>query len=330
MATRTTVLKRTIEGLYRPHRKHEILFQGTFQSHWAHPDLVEIVKQTQNATTTSSTMPSAPLTVEIPDSVYSFSAFTSEFVKLLTEEIANFYAASERFDIPIHRPNSMNKYGVVVNEIGLRPLISSFQQDYLWPISKVLFPQEATPKFDGHHSFIVRYQADEDLGLDMHTDDSDVTFNVCLGETFTGSTLTFCGEFGAANHRQYTHQYHHQVGRAILHLGSRRHGADDIDTGRRMNLIVWNHNSVWRASSQYRELKHGMGYQREQGLPSKVCLSYTHDVDYLAYHDDLPERAKTLQLHPWCPPPGMEYEGFEDQLRAKDKKKKTRDPVDEL
>ena len=29
----------------------------------------------------------------------------------------------------------------------------------------------------------------EDRGLDMHTDDSDVTFNVCLGDTFTGATL---------------------------------------------------------------------------------------------------------------------------------------------
>ena len=26
-----------------------------------------------------------------------------------------------------------------------------------------------------------------DLGLDMHTDDSDVTLNVCLGREFTGA-----------------------------------------------------------------------------------------------------------------------------------------------
>ena len=39
----------------------------------------------------------------------------------------------------------------------------------------------------------VRYRSDEDAGLDMHTDDSDVTFNVCLGKEFTGAGLTFCG-----------------------------------------------------------------------------------------------------------------------------------------
>ena len=36
----------------------------------------------------------------------------------------------------------------------------------------------------------------KDLGLDMHTDDSDVTFNVCLGKAFAGAGLTFCGVLG--------------------------------------------------------------------------------------------------------------------------------------
>jgi hypothetical protein len=160
-----------------------------------------------------------------------------------------------------------------------------------------------------------------------------VTFNVCLGEEFTGSSLTFCGNWGDPDHRQYSHRYHHQVGRAVLHLGSRRHGADDIATGRRMNLIVWSHNSIWRSSMRYRELKNGMGYQPEQGPPSKVCLSYTHDVDYIAYHEVLPERAKEKQLHPWCPPPGMEYDGFDDLMRAQDTKQPrspSNDPEAEL
>ena len=40
---------------------------------------------------------------------------------------------------------------------------------------------------------MVQYKQGEDHGLDMHTDDSDVTFNVCLGRNFTGATLTVCG-----------------------------------------------------------------------------------------------------------------------------------------
>lgn len=116
------------------------------------------------------------------DGVYSFNVFNDTFVELFNQEIHHFYDVSEREKIKVRRPNSMNNYGVIVNEIGLRPLISSFQQEYLWPLSRRLFPVQAS-QFDDHHSFIVRYRANEDLGLDMHTDDSDVRsfFNaLCL------------------------------------------------------------------------------------------------------------------------------------------------------
>ena len=34
---------------------------------------------------------------------------------------------------------------------------------------------------------MVRYAPHEDTHLDVHTDDSDVTFNVCLGKEFEGA-----------------------------------------------------------------------------------------------------------------------------------------------
>jgi hypothetical protein len=201
----------------------------------------------------------------------------------------------------------MNNYGVIVNEIGMYPMISNFQQKYLWPIARRLFPKQGS-RFSDHHSFIVRYNADEDLGLDMHVDDSDVTFNVCLGNEFTGATLQFCGMFGSPDHRKWTHTYHHKVGRAVLHLGARRHGADDIESGTRSNLIVWNHNHDWRGSKEYKQQRTFL-YEPESGPPDMVCLSYTHDRDYQVFKE-LPPAAKKLVLRPWCPPPGCEYEGF--------------------
>jgi hypothetical protein len=204
----------------------------------------------------------------------------------------------------------VNNYGVILNDIGMRHWITDFQQRFLWPLASRLFPRQALPKFDNHHSFIVRYQANEDLGLDMHIDDSDVTFNVCLGEPeFTGATLVFCGDFGAPEHRHVSHTYHHQVGRAVVHLGSRRHGAEDIEAGTRINWILWSHNSHYRQSDEYRRLRnmHGASYQAEQGPPDPLCLSYTHDRDYTKYKT-LPNL--DLHVHPWCPPPGKEYPGY--------------------
>ena len=36
------------------------------------------------------------------------------------------------------------------------------------------------------------------------------------------------GGFGAADHRRHVHTYAHVIGRAIVHLGHHRHGADDL------------------------------------------------------------------------------------------------------
>ncbi|EJK64440.1 hypothetical protein THAOC_14819, partial [Thalassiosira oceanica] len=45
------------------------------------------------------------------------------------------------------------------------------------------------------------------------------------------------GMFGTPSDKSHDHTYRREVKRAVLHLGYRRHGADDIETGRRLNLI---------------------------------------------------------------------------------------------
>ena len=156
---------------------------------------------------------------------------------------------------------------------------------------------------DSHHSFSVRYTAGEDLGLDMHTDDSDVTFNVCLGKPgFTAAGLTFCGVMGKADHRQFQMRYRHEIGRCITHLGQQRHGADDIAEGTRINLIMWNKSLVSRRRKEHDTSNE---YERESGAPSEQCLSYTHDRDYTVYK---PHPKGHSAKRGWCPPPGKEYQ----------------------
>ena len=70
----------------------------------------------------------------------------------------------------------------------------------------------------------------------MHTDACDVTLNVCLGREFTGAGLTFCGLRGENNarpERKFQYRHTHVIGRAIVHLGHHRHGADDLVSGER-------------------------------------------------------------------------------------------------
>jgi hypothetical protein len=54
----------------------------------------------------------------------------------------------------------MNRFGVVLNQIGLEPFNSLLQGKYIWPISRFLYPKEGE-NFDDHHCFCVKYAANE-------------------------------------------------------------------------------------------------------------------------------------------------------------------------
>ena len=240
--------------------------------------------------------PLRALLTECVDGVYSFPMLTMEFCELLVAEL-DAYAAT---DLPQNRPNSMNSYGLVLNEIGMEATFDALQACCLRKIGSLLFPVEGG-SLDRHHSFIVQYAAGKDLGLDMHVDNSDVTFNVCLGRKFRGAGLTFCGYMGDPHHRHRSHVYQHEVGRCVVHLGRRRHGADDITDGERINLIVWNHNLAYRQSRAYTELQQQKRYRKEAAAPDAECLSYTHDRDYLKYKSP-PTMAHKMTRRAWCPP----------------------------
>lgn len=237
--------------------------------------------------------------------VYSFPLFTEAFCETLIAEMAHYEASG----LPVRRPNSMNEYGLILNMIGLEPMLDRLQTEVWQPIAQELFPAIGA-EFDRHHSFIVHYQMGKDLGLDMHTDDSEVTFNVCLGKEFKGAGLQVCGNQASASHRKASHLYQHVKGRCLVHLGYRRHGADNITEGERLNLIVWNRNSEFRRSDRWeRHHVQGKQYETEVGPPDPVCLSYTHDRDYTAFKA-YTSRSAPYRKGAWCPPRFAEYEGF--------------------
>jgi len=237
----------------------------------------------------------AQLCQEVAPGVFTFPLFSDEYCDALIAEAEHF----QRSGLPVRRPNSMNNYGLIVNEIGLEPMIDRLQREVMGPVAEALFPAHGGGCLDGHHAFIVQYKLGEDLGLDMHTDDSDVTFNVCLGKPgFSGAGLTFCGVLGGPAHRKLSTVYKHVRGKCVVHLGSHRHGADDILSGERLNLIVWNHSTLYRTTDQYkwREIP------EETEPPSSECLSFTHDRDYGEYKTYPPGAEARSKRSAWYPP----------------------------
>ena len=272
------------------------LLVNSFQKRWLAPELCTIYDVLSCPKSQASELRECVrgLVTELTDGVYSFPMFSSEMCNKIISESED-YAESK---LPISRPNSMNNYGLVVNGIGMEGFIDAMQRDVLQPIASVLFPIEGC-NFDGHHSFLVRYKAGEDLGLDIHTDDSDVTFNICLGKEFTGSGLTVCGMMGSSEHRQFSYNYIHKIGHCIVHRGRHRHGADDIKTGERINLIIWNHNSLYRQTDDYKRLQ----FVDESSMPDARCLSLTHDRDYETYANKDSKRRNKRKG--WYPPAGI-------------------------
>eukprot|EP00040_Diaphanoeca_grandis_P025988 m.144777 g.144777 ORF g.144777 m.144777 type:complete len:464 (-) comp30395_c0_seq2:25-1416(-) len=296
---------------YSPLRRHPQLYSHEVKREWFCDELWQAVSPNVNETKLKSL-----LKKEGPG-VYSFPLFTTTFCQLLVEELDNFSAKAEQHKLVIERPNSMNNYGVIVNSIGLESTIDSVQATVFQPIAALLFPTEGA-QLSRHHSFVVQYTPGTDTHLDMHTDDSDVTFNVCLGKEFVASGLTFCGMIGKPEHRKQTLQYPHVLGRCVVHLGTRRHGADVIVSGERCNLITWCHNDYFRASPKFDA--HQSNYEKESGPPDAVCVSYTHDRDYGNFKQYIETNSK-FRGKGWCPPKEKEYALFLNEQTNRDRKR---------
>lgn len=99
-----------------------------------------------------------------------------------------------------------------------------------------------------------------------------MTFNCNLGRDFTNATLTLCGLGGSPTHRQFQQAYAHRAGRCLLHKGRHRHGAEDIASGERQNLVIWNTNYKYRKSKRFRK---DQAFREEVAPPDPRCLRCT-------------------------------------------------------
>jgi hypothetical protein len=101
---------------------------------------------------------------------------------------------------------------------------------------------------DWVHGFVAGYAPDPTPSrprqhLVMHTDDSEVTLNVCIGRKgFTGGVLSFGGMRGRAWKRggaSSSGEYEPEPGRAVLHAGRHLHSVSPVTCGSRFALVLW-------------------------------------------------------------------------------------------
>lgn len=188
--------------------------------------------------------------------IFTFEMLQPEFCRLLLSEVENFERWVHEVNYGIMRPNTMNEYGIVLDDFGFETMLGQLRDDYIKPISKVFFPEVGGSTLDCHHGFIVEYGTDRDVELGFHVDDSEVTLNVCLGRQFSGGELFFRGvrcdrHVNAETKPEEVLDHSHVPGCAVLHRGRHRHGARATTFGHRVNLILWCRSSIFRELKRY-------------------------------------------------------------------------------
>ncbi|KAK6134234.1 hypothetical protein DH2020_032039 [Rehmannia glutinosa] len=176
--------------------------------------------------------------------IFIFEMLQPRFCEMLLAEVENFEKWVHETKFRIMRPNTMNKYGAVLDDFGMETMLDKLMEDFIRPLSKVFFAEVGGSTLDAHHGFVLEYGMDRDVDLGFHVDDSEVTLNVCLGKQFSGGELFFRGvrcekHVNTETQSEEIFDYSHVPGRAVLHRGRHRHGARATTSGNRINLLLW-------------------------------------------------------------------------------------------
>lgn len=176
------------------------------------------------------------LQAESAPRVYRLTVFTKSFCDELMEELEHF----EQSPAPKGRPNTMNHYGILLNELGFdKGFFTPLREQYLRPITSLLYTDCGGHCLDSHKAFAVKYDVHEDLDLSYHYDNAEVTLNVSLGKDFTEGNLYFGDMNQVPLSETECSEVEHRVTEGLLHRGQHMHGALPISSGQRWNLIVW-------------------------------------------------------------------------------------------
>ena len=128
-----------VAAKYEPLRADPALFQPEAVSSWLDPRFKEMVSAVREAEATGADAEDVArsfVTAEARD-LYSFPLLTLDACERLLCEVEAFQSSG----LPARRPNSMNNYGLVLNEIGLKPSLSALQL-LVHQIASQLFPIE--------------------------------------------------------------------------------------------------------------------------------------------------------------------------------------------
>jgi hypothetical protein len=132
-----------------------------------------------------------------------------------------------------------------LDQLGLTWINDLLFHLILRPITKHLYYEtEAKGDLDWRQGYIAAYSANPSTTrprerLVPHTDDSEVTLNVNIGDVFEGGKLEMRGLRDARDAGSLYGIYEPQLGRALIHAGRHLHEVTPITKGERFAYIMW-------------------------------------------------------------------------------------------
>lgn len=222
---------------------------------------------------------------EVVPGVYaSNQLFTEAFLSDMLRELAHI----EGSGIPRRRPNGMNRYGVILDTVGMEAALNGLVDAYIRPLAATFFPELVGPRdATEHYAFTVRYEDGGDTDLAKHGDASVATLNLCLGRPgWRGGALRFFESGGEGiyrlpkgNESAGAGDVDFETGMVILHRGQHKHQALRLESGERTNLVLWlmgDHGVVRVAPYSFAEQLAPLERWRLSGRDSSISGSSEH------------------------------------------------------
>ncbi|CAJ1345832.1 unnamed protein product [Effrenium voratum] len=217
-------------------------FGPAFEDRYIHPKLRDAAQQAREAKGEEAAW---SLFEEIIPGVFASDClFTAEFRQDFLGELESIEAAG----IPTRRPNGMNRYGVILDQVGFERMLEGLVAAYVRPLGAMLFPElVGANDADEHYAFTVKYESGGDTELAKHGDASVVTLNLCLGPSvWEGGTLRFFESGGSGmyalpkgNASAGAGDIVFRPGMALIHRGQHQHQALELLSGQRVNIVMW-------------------------------------------------------------------------------------------
>eukprot|EP00978_Attheya_sp_CCMP212_P007412 scaffold17185_cov56-Attheya_sp.AAC.2 len=176
--------------------------------------------------------------------VYSMDLLSQEFCLELKGFVRKVVALGETEEF-VHL--NIGRRSVDLDTIGLGWINDLLFHLVMRPISRLLYVStESMDELDWRQGYVAGYSVDPAAvrgaprqRLVSHTDDSEVTLNLCIGDEFEGGALQFRGLRGTDEEGELLGEFQPQLGTALLHAGRHLHEVTNVESGDRYAFIIW-------------------------------------------------------------------------------------------